>query len=88
MPGIVTRTSHDGSHCTYQVDKSALHANVLCRIPISTALIIILLKPDIAWWTDGRPSDWQPWKKEDVSIGVRVVGQRIDTHCERENGPR
>jgi len=58
MQGIVkTRTSHDGSHCTYEGDDSALHANVLRRVPISTALVIILLKPDIVWWASGRPSD-------------------------------
>jgi hypothetical protein len=51
------RTSHDGSHCTYEVDNPALYANILHRIPISTALIIILLKPDVVWWRNGRPSD-------------------------------
>ena len=58
MRGMVTtRTSHDGSNCTYEVDKSALHANVLRRVPISTPLVIILLKPGIVWWRNGRPSD-------------------------------
>jgi hypothetical protein len=47
---IVTRTSHDGSHCAYEVDNPALHANILHRIPVCTGLIIILLKPDIVWW--------------------------------------
>ena len=51
----VTRTSHDGSYCTYEVDKSALHANVLhrIRIPVSTAVVIILLKADTIWWLNG-----------------------------------
>lgn len=58
MQGIVTtRTSHDGSHCTHEGDNSALHANVLRRVPISTALIIILLKLNSVWWANGRPSD-------------------------------
>ncbi len=49
----VTRTSHDSSHCAYEVDKSAFYANVLYRIPVSTAVIIILLKTDIIWWLNG-----------------------------------
>jgi len=49
--------SHDGSHCTYEVDKPALYTNVLRGIPVSTALIIILLEPNIVWWRDGRPTD-------------------------------
>jgi len=49
--------SHDGSHCAYEVDNPALHANILHRIPISTTLIIILLKSGIVWWRNGRPSD-------------------------------
>lgn len=53
----VTRTSHDRSHCTYQVDKSALHANIQLRVAISTALIIILLKSNVARWLNGGPSD-------------------------------
>jgi hypothetical protein len=42
----VTRTPHDSSHSTYQVDKPALHANILRRVPVSAALIIVLLKPN------------------------------------------
>lgn len=42
---MVTRTPHDSSHSTYQVDKPALHANILRRVPVSSALVIILLKP-------------------------------------------
>jgi hypothetical protein len=42
----VTRTPHNSSHSTYQVDKPALHANILRRVPVSTTLIIILLKPN------------------------------------------
>ena len=53
----VTRTSHDGSYCTYEVDKSAFYANVLCRIPVSNAVVIVLLKTDTIWWLNGRPSD-------------------------------
>jgi hypothetical protein len=46
----MTRTSHDGSDCTYEVDKPALHANILHGIPVSTTLVIILLKPDVVRW--------------------------------------
>ena len=63
-----TRTSHDSSHCTYEVDKPALYTNILRWIPVSTTLIIILLKPNIVWWPNGRPSDY----KGEVSEGVRV----------------
>jgi hypothetical protein len=50
---LVTRTPHDSSHSTYQVDKPALHANILRRVPVSSALIIILLKPNAIWWSNG-----------------------------------
>jgi len=49
--------SHDGSDCAYEVDNPALYADVLHRISVSTGLIIILLKPDIVGWRNGRPSD-------------------------------
>jgi len=47
--------SHDGSYCTYEVDKSALYTNVLhrIRIPVSTGVVIILLKADTIWWLNG-----------------------------------
>jgi hypothetical protein len=50
---IVTRTSHNSSHRTYQVDKSALHANILRRIPVCATLIIIRLKPNVVRWLNG-----------------------------------
>lgn len=48
---------HNSSHSTYQVDKPALHANILRRVAISSALIIILLKPNAIRCPNGRPSD-------------------------------
>ena len=50
---MVTRTSHNSSHSTYQVDKPALHANILRRVRVSSALIIILLKPNVIRWLNG-----------------------------------
>jgi hypothetical protein len=44
------RTSHDGSHRTYQVDEPALYTGVLWRVPISSTLIIILLEPNVVRW--------------------------------------
>ena len=49
----VTRTPHDSSHSTYQVDKPALYANILRRVPVSSALVIILLKPNAIRWPSG-----------------------------------
>ena len=43
---MVTRTPHDSSHSTYQVDKPALYANILRRVPVSSTLVIILLEPN------------------------------------------
>jgi len=45
--------SHDSSYCAYEVDKSAFYANVLRRIPVSTAVVIILLKTDTIWRLNG-----------------------------------
>jgi len=42
--------SHDGSHRTYQVDEPAFYTDVLCRVPISSTLIIILLEPNVVRW--------------------------------------
>lgn len=47
------RTSHDRSYSTYEVDKSALYANVLYGVPVSCTVIVILLKTDIIWWLNG-----------------------------------
>lgn len=40
------RYPHNSSHSTHQVDKPVLHTNILRGVPVSSALIIILLKPN------------------------------------------